>query len=244
MRVYRFLVILVAVSLLANCSAMKTAMEKRNLETQTKVSDSVFLEPMGGKDKTVYVKIRNTSSRKNLHLADQVENELQQKGYKIVQDPDKANYMLQANVLNVSRVNNKRADDVLANGYGGSVSGGAIGAVTGAAARHRDAPLWGGVAGTAAGMVADSAVKDVNYMMVTDVQLSQRPQNGEKVTEKEQNDIKQGSSSRQVSTSTRTSQWRHYRTRVTSTAEKMNLDFDEAKPRLEKELAGAVAGFF
>ncbi|MFM4810606.1 complement resistance protein TraT, partial [Aeromonas hydrophila] len=44
--------------------------------------------------------------------------------------------------------------------------------------------------------------------------------------------------------STTTSARKKYQTRIVSNANQVNLDFKDAKPVLEAQLAGAVAGLF
>jgi hypothetical protein len=52
----------VLVSLLG-CAAVHTSIAKKDLDVQTKMSDTVFLDPVGQDKKVVFVQIRNTSDQ-------------------------------------------------------------------------------------------------------------------------------------------------------------------------------------
>ncbi len=55
-----------AAILLSGCAATHVAISKRDLDVQTKMSDTVFLDPVGADRKTVFVQIRNTSDKPEL----------------------------------------------------------------------------------------------------------------------------------------------------------------------------------
>ncbi|MGH6883807.1 MAG: complement resistance protein TraT, partial [Hypericibacter sp.] len=57
---------------LAGCAAGATAMAKRHLDVQTRMTDTVFLDPVAPDARTIYVDIRNTSDRPDLDIAPQV----------------------------------------------------------------------------------------------------------------------------------------------------------------------------
>jgi hypothetical protein len=47
-----------------------------------------------------------------------------------------------------------------------------------------------------------------------------------------------------VLSATETSEWKRYRTRLLSTANQANLDFEDAAPALTEGLARVIAGIF
>ena len=56
------LIALAAFSLqLAGCAATQVAISKKDLVVQTKMSDSIFLNPVEPDQQTIYVTVRNTS---------------------------------------------------------------------------------------------------------------------------------------------------------------------------------------
>ena len=73
---------------LAGCSAVHTAVAKRNLDVQTKMSETIFLEPAA--ERTVYLQIRNTSTEQDLSLEPKLRQALQNKGMSISTNPDTA----------------------------------------------------------------------------------------------------------------------------------------------------------
>ncbi len=52
--------------MLSGCSATHTAISKRNLQVQTKMSDTIFLDPVADDKRTVFVQVRNTSDQQGL----------------------------------------------------------------------------------------------------------------------------------------------------------------------------------
>ena len=220
-----------------SCSTMHTVVSKRNLDVQTKMSDTIWLEPAAANEKTVFIQIRNTSG-KNLNIEQKVTNILVSKGYRIVNDPAEAKYWLQANILKVDKVNldsdNGFSDAVLGAGIGGVLgaqrSGGAYTAIG-----------WG-LAGAAIGTLADALVDDTAYAMVTDILITEKT--GRNVQTATRNSVKQGNSGSMTSTSSGSSNMEKYSTRVLSTANQVNLNFNSAIPILEDELGKVVGGIF
>ncbi|WP_246755274.1 complement resistance protein TraT, partial [Salmonella enterica] len=82
-------------------------------------------------------------------------------------------------------------------------------------------------------------VEDVNYTMITDVQIAERTK--ATVTTDNVAALRQGTSGAKIQTSTETGNQHKYQTRVVSNANKVNLKFEEAKPVLEDQLAKSIA---
>ena len=89
------------------------------------------------------------------------------------------------------------------------------------------------------GHISDAMVEDVNYTMVTDLQISERSK--AKVTTDNIAALRQGTSGVKLQTSSEQGDRAKYQTRVVSNANKVNLKFEEAKPVLEAQLAKSVA---
>jgi outer membrane lipoprotein SlyB len=154
--------------------------------------------------------------------------------------------MLQGNILKVAKSNPKEAQSHLGSGFESGVTGAAVGAGTAYAfGGSNKSTAQAALAGAAIGFVGDALVSDVMYIMVTDLQIRERPLEGETITQTQKANLVQGSS-----TMTKQSieggkiEWKTYRTRVVSTANKMNLEFEEAKPALESALAKSISGIF
>lgn len=226
---------------LGGCSAMDTAISKKDLDVQTKMSETIFLEPVSPEKKIVFVDIKNTSDQE-VNIASRIEAAFINRGYKVTKDPKEATYMLQGNILKVGKSNLKESQSYVNSAFGGGVLGAAAGyAATGSG--RTGAAL--GLAGAAIGIAADAMVKDNLYVMVTDLQIRERPLEGEVVTQTQKAYLDQGSS-----TTTKQSiqggkiEWKTYRTRIVSTANQVNLEFEEAKPALENALVRSMSGVF
>jgi hypothetical protein len=231
--------------ILSACAATTPAIGKRSLDVQTRMTDSIFLEPVTAEKRTVLVEVRNTSDRSDLDIAPAVRGALEARGYRLVDEPGDAQFLLQANVLQVGRTSRTAAEGSFAKGFGSAVVGGAAGAGVGRAASDQtEVMIAGAVAGVAASAVADAFVQDVTYSIITDVQISERAGEGVTVTERMAQDLAQGSGGRRVLSTTEVHDWKRYRTRVMSTANQVNLDFEDASPELTAGLTRAIAGIF
>ena len=228
---------LLLIFVFVSCSTMHTVVSKRNLDVQTKMSDTIWLEPAAANEKTVFVQVKNTSG-KNLNIEQKVINVLTAKGYRIVNDPAEAKYWLQANILKVDKVNLDNE-----NGFSDAVLGAGIGGVLGAqrSGGAYTAIGWG-LAGAAIGTLADALVDDTAYAMVTDILITEKT--GRNVQTATRNSVKQGNSGSMTSTSSGSSNMEKYSTRVLSTANQVNLNFNSAIPILEDELGKVVGGIF
>ena len=222
---------IVATMTLTGCGAMTTAVKKRNLEVKTQMSETIWLEPSS--EKTVYIQVKNTSDKDMSNLQTLLANDLSAKGYKVTSSPDSAYYWVQANVLKADKMDLREAQGFLKTGYEGAAMGAALGA--GITAYNSNSSIAAGLIG----MAADAMVEDVNYTMVTDLQISERSK--AKVTTDNVAALRQGTSGIKLQTSSAQGDRAKYQTRVVSNANKVNLKFEEAKPVLEAQLAKSVA---
>ncbi|MFT5504503.1 MAG: hypothetical protein ACI845_004256 [Gammaproteobacteria bacterium] len=229
--------ILLSIAILTSgCAAINTSLEKRNLDVQTKASETVFLEPVKPSKRIIFVSLRNTSD-KDLEIKSEILEKLRTNGYKITDDPDEAQFMLQANILKVGKSNLEEKDSYLEAGFSGASLGNAV-------SSQSDSGK-GIVLGALVGVVADSFVDDTFYTMVTDLQLRERPRKNEIVTQSQTENSSQGSSTDiSQSSDVSTVEWKTYHTRIVSTANQVNLEFEDALPFLQDGLIRSIAGFF
>lgn len=231
--------------LLAGCGATMTALGKRELDVQTRMTNTIFLDPVTPEKRTVYVQVRNTSDRADFDLEQAIRAEIAARGYQIVEDPDQAHYMLQANVLQAGRTSETAAKANFGGGFGSAVLGGAVGVAAGRAlSRDTGAIIAGGLLGAAASTVADSFVKDVSYSITTDLRVSERARDGVVVTERVKQTLGQGDGGTAIIAASESHDWKRYQTRVMSVANKANLEFEEAAPDLVAGLTRSIAGVF
>ncbi len=235
-------------AVLTGCAATQVAVEKRNLDVQTKMSETIFLDPVAPSERVVYVDVRNTSDKPDLDVESAVKAQIQAAGYQVTDDPTQAKYLLQANVLQAGRNADTAAEEALGGGFGSTVVGGAAGGAVGyglgqAGGNNALLTIGGALAGAAIGAVADNYVQSVDYTIITDVQISER-EPGTVIDQREVAKIQQGTSGTVTQTSSSTTDMKRYRTRIVSTAEQVNLDWPNASPSLVDGLSRSVAGIF
>lgn len=96
--------------------------------------------------------------------------------------------------------------------------------------------LAGGLANT----VANAMVKSVTYSVITDVLISEKSDIA--VEQQINSDLSQGSETKIKQVVKSTSNLKRYRTRIASTANQVNLEFEDAIPILEASLSEQIAG--
>ncbi|CAH3945260.1 Lipoprotein YlpA (plasmid) [Klebsiella oxytoca] len=167
MKLNKIMVVMVVSSalVLSGCSAMGTAVKKRNLEVKTQMSETIWLEPSN--NKTVYLQIKNTSDKDMSGLQSKITSAVTAKGYQVVTNPDTAGYWIQANVLKADKMDLRETQGWLSRGYEGAATGTALGAgITAYNSSSAGATLGVGLAAGLVGMAADAMVEDVNYTMM------------------------------------------------------------------------------
>jgi hypothetical protein len=235
--------------MLAGCAATHVAIAKRNLEVSTRMSDAVFLDPVGGDKRTVFIYVRNTSDRPNFDIETPLKSAIAGRGYRVVDDPEEAHFKLQAQVLSVSKMSMTAAEAALGAGYGGAIAGVAVGGVAGAATTGTArgtaiGAVAGGIIGGIAETIANAAVKDVTFVAITDVQISEKAREGVVGRRDLQVDAQQGVGGSEQSTFSEETTEKRYRTRVISTANKANLKYEEAAAPLNEGLTRVLSGVF
>ncbi len=232
------------------CAATRTLIEKRKLTVETKMSETIFLEPVAPGKRVVFVDVKNTTDKDMGGIEYEVKGRVAASGYTVTDDPTEATYILQANVLQVGKSDLDEVNAMLGTGFEGVVEGAVLGGVIGGALggdvdEVNKGTVIGGIAGGVAGFLFDALVTDVLFTMVTDIQISKRAGEGETVSETEETDASQGTATRTKQTSSTDSvKWKIYRTRIVSVANKANLDFEEARPFLKAGLVRSIGGIF
>ena len=232
--------------LIGGCSAPHTMIKKRNLDVQTQMSESIFLEPVAPAKRIIFVNIRNTSD-KELPIEQLIRNRIIANGFQITDDPEQATYMLQANILSIGRADLRSSSSMLEAGFGGLMLGSTISHMKDHSSRrsaNRD-EAKGMLIGATVALIADAMVDDVLYTMVTDLRVRERPQISEIITQVEKSRLSQGTSTTQRQRTTGgVVKWKTYETRIVSTANKANLKFEEARDVLMEGLVRSIGGIF
>jgi len=213
--VFKVMLAVSACSAMVACAAIGTAVSHANLETQTLMSNTIFLSPEANQVKpTVFMMITNTTDRPDFKIKPLIISNLRKKGYQIVSNASDASYLLQVNILQVGINSETAAKEMMGTGYGGTLEGVTSG--TAIAAASGGSLVVGGIAGGVATSITDNLVKDVTYSVISDVKLVQRVNSKDVVN----------------------------KTRVLSLAQQVNLKFKKAMPKLELDLSNSLSGLF
>ena len=232
-------------SLLTGCAAGQLALSKRNLDVQTKMSDTIFLDPVNPEQRTVFLQIRNTSDKPDFDISQDLKAAVQSKGYTVTSNPKTANYILQANILQVGKTDPTAADAIFRSGYGGTATAAIGGALAIAAFGGNGRSMAGaGLAFGIAETIAGALVKDVYYSAITDLQIQEKTSDNTQVQVNSTHNLKQGNSGTSQVTYTKNSNMQSYQTRIMSSANKVNLSFEEALPELRSGLVRSISGLF
>ncbi|MGI5309034.1 complement resistance protein TraT [Rheinheimera sp. WS51] len=107
--------LVVCLLFLTSCSAIHTSVAKRQLDVQTRMSQTVYLDPVDPEHRSIFIDIRNTTAEYTLPLAEDLQSFLLSRGYRLVASPLQAQYWLQVNVRTVIK---EKPAKVLAQEYG------------------------------------------------------------------------------------------------------------------------------
>lgn len=232
--------LILAACLLGGCAATTTSVRYADLDVQTKMSTTIFLEPVAPQYRTVFVQVRNTSD-KLINIEGAVRKAIMARGYTLESDPGKAHYILQANVLQVGKVDISALEQNEGAATGGVIVGAAAGALLGGSHSGEGALIGGLLAGLIEN-ISGSMVKVVHYSMITDLQISERVQ--APVSEEFRSDLRSGASTSTTQKSETVTSLKKYQTRIVSMARKVDLEFAEALPHLEQGLINSISGTF
>lgn len=243
-RVFSYLMLLVLGVQLVACAIVPEAIEYRNMYTNYKMSDTIFLDvSKKQKYRRVMVDVRNTSQFREVDsqaIQRRIGELLRSKGYEVVNSVDDADYVLQVNVLYFDYYRKTGAKD-------GALTGAVVGGVTGAMAGGRDidaliiGALAGGV-GYVGGALIGSAIKIETFAGVVDIQVQERVDGvvrGKLITE-----AKQGASTILKTEREVESGFQVYRTKLAVTVTQTNLKRDEASREVIERLSEQIAGIF
>jgi hypothetical protein len=217
----------ISITLLSGCFGsgskpeVESASKKQNkLEVETLLSQSVFLRPTMPGERSMYIRFTSTADKPvDLEgMQKQLVERFLAKGFRMT-SPDKANFMLQVNVLSISRTTQPLTKEAVSNGFGAAV------AVANAAV---------GPAGTVVGTAAQSAssvfFRDNYFNMITDILISERTP---------RINILKGEPP-----ATDSAAWKDNPTRALSSAKDTNANQDECIDNLEENLLRVLNGLF
>ncbi|RBQ30731.1 conjugal transfer protein TraT [Arcobacter sp. FW59] len=248
--------VLTAVFIFSGCATTE-------LQTASKMTQSVFINPVKKELKTVFISTRNTSGQE-INLESTLIQSLQSKGYKIVDDPDAATYILMTNVLycDKKQENNTGAGALGAGAVGAGVAGYNNGGAGSMIAAGLGAALIGGLIG--------KATEDTIYQMQVDIVIREKSKGpvyastSNVAGQSSVNDskkagfinsfggsVKDANSTGKLNSNMANAQTQSFeadyiehKTLVFAEATKMNLTLQEATPILEKQISDKIIGLF
>ena len=202
---------------LIGCAATQVGLEKKDLKVQTKMSKSIFLDLDNQIEKSAFIEFKNTSD-KDIDLIAAIKKSVRDRGYTIVDNAKEAAYIYQGNILYVGEADPAALRTAVRGGYGSTIGGGAAGGAIGYGLGGGRGAVIGGAAGgilaSATELITGSLTKDVTYTIMTDFQLTEKTTKGKKI----------------------------HQARVASTAEQVNLEWEEAEGKLVEGLAKSLGG--
>lgn len=86
---------------LTGCTAIHRSIAKGELDVQTRMSQTIYLDPVEPELRTVFLDFRSTAAEFQQPLDQAVIDFLQQRGYQVTNSPAQAQYWLQVNVRTV-----------------------------------------------------------------------------------------------------------------------------------------------
>ncbi|MCF6158027.1 MAG: complement resistance protein TraT [wastewater metagenome] len=243
----KYLFLSVTFSTCIGCAATQVALENKKLKIETQMTDTIFLDIENRIKKTIYVDIRNTSTQ-DINVESLLIYNLKTKGYTITNTPEEAFYILQGNILYVGKTDpsalRESSYDNYGSAIGGSIAGAVVGGITGESSTS--AAYGAGIGAlTQAGigdLVIGSLVKNVTYTIVTDLMISE--QSTQSVIQTLESELQQGKGAKIKQTLESAVKRKRYQTRIVASANKVNLEIEDALPIMEEGIARSISGIF
>ncbi len=242
--------------LLSGCATM-------TLQTRVAMTRTIVLDPVKKSDMTVFLRVRNTAASK-IKLKSDLVKELHKRGLRIVDDPTKAKYLLNVNVLFADNLKEAQALKIA---MGAGVNTALVAGISNSSGKDA---IVAGVAAALLGGIIGSATEDSTYRAVIDISVKERKNQTLKAVhtiEESQASItnskisgfgnevageplsKSGGGSlndglNTVDSYNFSTNYIQHKTRILVSAVKMGLDLKKAAPILEKKAAYEIAEIF
>ena len=248
---------------IALASVLFSGCATTELQTNAKMTQSVFINPVAKDKRLIFVSSKNTSGQQ-INLEKTILNELEAKGYTVVDDPEMATYVLMMNILYCDK---KQENNAAA----GAVGAGALGAGIGAYNNNGFGASAGiGLGAALVGGLIAKATEDTIFQMQVDIVIREKAKgkvyasNTTAAGQASVNDsrkagfmngfggqIKNANASGQLNSNIANANSQQYetdyiehKTMLFAEATKMNLTLPEATPILEKQISSQIAGLF
>jgi hypothetical protein len=238
--------IFLVATILGGCAATETLLSKKDLVVQAKTTTAIFVDPVPRAKRTIYLDVKSGVDGFDRRAFKSFVSEqfaASENGYRLTDDPRAAQFTMVAYVLNLQEARPTAVQQAIGHGYGGEAVDGAQ--LAGSILSDSNGAIAGaGLAAGAAEHIAGNLVHDVTFMLVCDVQIRERAAPRVVVHKDTEIDVKVSDRGSTKHKASETTDRKEYRTRIVATANKANLDLEDAKPQLFKKTAQAMAGFF
>lgn len=234
------LVVALSLAGLSGCAHTASAIAHAKLQTNVRMKDSIFLTP--GLGKTVFVKVTNTSSVDDGGMIDSaVRQQLGDKGYEVVANPEGAAYVVQANVLYFDKAKQGiTPDGMLLGGSGGALAGAVLGG------RGWKGPAAGALIGSVVGSLAGAAVGAMvhidTFIGAIDLNVGERGKTAG--TGILSTAVKQGATAKLKTETPVETNLKTYQTRMVIWAKQTNMNVAAASQEIAIEAARQIAAMF
>ena len=233
------------------------------LQTNAKMSQSIFINPVKKELRTVFISSKNTSGQR-INLENTLIAELQAKGYRVIDDPEAASYVLMVNVLYCDRKQENNA-------AGAALGAGAIGAgVSGYNNGGAGQMIGVGLGAAVIGGLIGKATEDTIFQMQVDIVIREKAKgpvystnvnaSGQaSVSDSKKSGFVNGfggsvkdtkatghldSNMANANAQSYESDFIEHKTVMLAEATKMNLTLQEATPILARQISNQIAGLF
>ncbi len=242
-RIIQLFVLSASLFLAVGCSSVTTAVKKQELEINSRLTQTIFLDPVAPDLMTIFLQVRNNSDSENFYLTPGIRQRLENNGFRIVNDPTQATYWLQANIRYVGRPEGNEFEDAIGNYKGAVEAAGAAITISELSGGSGSDNVKAAAIGALVGYIADAAISDDYYTAITDVQIAKKVDEGQVISDEEHR-LNQGESGQAVQTSQTTSDRQKYQTKVLITANQANMDISNAEQEIAKKLTRVLSGLF
>lgn len=248
---------------IALASVLFSGCATTELQTNAKMTQSVFINPVAKDKRLIFVSSKNTSGQQ-INLEKTILNELEAKGYTVVDDPEMATYVLMMNILYCDK---KQENNAVGGALGAGAAGAGIAAYNGGGAGKT---IGVGLGAALVGGLIAKATEDTIYQMQVDIMIREKASgkvytssataNGQSSVSDSSKagfmnsfggNIKNTDASGKLNSNMANATAQQYetdyiehKTMLFAEATKMNLTLQEATPILEKQIASQIAGLF
>lgn len=206
---------------LSGCAAMRMHMRHGDLQSDTKVSDAVFLELRTDLPATVYVE-ETSLVDSAVTVRPYLDQQLVASGYTVVEDPNEATYLVQVNHVQLIEV--ELGDQTLGDALSSAiVAGTAAGLATDVAGASGGLATGVGLTIGAVGFIVDANTKHIAHILTTNVLVTETVPPGGGIVEAPPDAQEPAAGTREV---------RWHETQIASGASKVNLRITESLPAI------------